>query len=158
MASRPNVLLICTDHWGGPLTGSVPHPVLMTPTVNQLRRNGVTFTNAYSVCPSCIPARRTLMTGMTARSHGDRSFQERAPFPQVSTLPQCFRDEGYQTFAVGKLHVYPQRSRIGFRRCPAGGAGAATIWKAAPMTMSSFWRSRVIWAWSTQAPWPTMTS
>ena len=54
------------------------------------------------------------MTGMTARSHGDRSFQERAPFPQVSTLPQCFRDEGYQAFAVGKLHVYPQRSRIGF--------------------------------------------
>ncbi len=114
MGSRPNVLLICTDHWGGPLTGSVPHPVLITPTINQLRRNGVTFTNAYSACPSCIPARRTLMTGMTARSHGDRSFQERAPFPQVSTLPQCFRDEGYQAFAVGKLHVYPQRNRIGF--------------------------------------------
>ena len=32
----------------------------------------------------------------------------------MSTLPQCFRDEGYQAFAVGKLHVYPQRSRIGF--------------------------------------------
>lgn len=114
MGSKPNVLLICTDHWGGPLTGSVPHPVLITPTVNQLRRNGVTFTNAYSACPSCIPARRTLMTGMTARSHGDRSFQERAFFPEVSTLPQCFRDEGYQAFAVGKLHVYPQRNRIGF--------------------------------------------
>ena len=114
MSSRPNVLLICTDHWGGPLTGSVPHPVLITPTVNQLRRNGVTFTNAYSACPSCIPARRTLMTGMTARSHGDRSFQERAPFPQAKTLPQCFRDGGYQAFAVGKLHVYPQRNRIGF--------------------------------------------
>ena len=31
-----------------------------------------------------------------------------------TTLPQTFRDAGYQAYAVGKLHVYPQRNRIGF--------------------------------------------
>ena len=35
--------------------------------------------------------------------------------PRVSpTLAQTFRDAGYQAYAVGKLHVYPQRDRIGF--------------------------------------------
>ena len=114
MSDKPSVLLICTDHWSGLLTRRAGHPVVILPTVEQLSRNGVTFTNAYSACPSCIPARRTLMTGMTARSHGDRSLLETNPFPEVPTLAQCFRDAGYQAYAVGKLHVYPQRNRIGF--------------------------------------------
>jgi arylsulfatase len=37
--------------------------------------------------------------------------------PAIPTMAQCFRDAGYQAFSVGKLHVYPQRSRIGFDDC-----------------------------------------
>ncbi len=114
MAKKPNVLLICTDHWSGLLTPQAGHPVVMAPTLEQLGRNGVTFTNAYSACPSCIPARRSLMTGMTARSHGDRIFNEEQPMPDAPTMAQCFKDGGYQAYCVGKLHVYPQRNRIGF--------------------------------------------
>jgi arylsulfatase A-like enzyme len=54
------------------------------------------------------------MTGLNPRSHGDRTFQTTLPMPAAPTLAGCFRDAGYQTFAVGKLHVYPQRARIGF--------------------------------------------
>ena len=72
------------------------------------------FTNCYSECPVCIPARRTLMTGVSPRKHGDRDFGETKPMPALPTLAQTFRDAGYQAYAVGKLHVYPQRSRIGF--------------------------------------------
>jgi len=54
------------------------------------------------------------MTGTPPRVHGDRTFQTTLSMPQLSTLPQAFRDAGYQAFAVGKLHVYPQRDRIGF--------------------------------------------
>jgi len=111
---RPNVLLICVDHWPGNLLGSARHPCVMTPTLDQLAANGVRFSNAYSTTPVCIAARRGLMTGMTARSHGDRSFNESLPMPDVPTLAGTFSDAGYQTYAVGKLHVYPQRDRIGF--------------------------------------------
>lgn len=86
----------------------------MTPTLDQLARSGVTYTNAYSACPVCIPARRTLMTGQSTRTHGMRDFGEHVEMPDVPTLAQCFRDAGYQAHAVGKLHVYPQRDRIGF--------------------------------------------
>jgi len=54
------------------------------------------------------------MTGTCARTHGDRVFNEFLEMPDVPTLAQAFRDDGYQAYGVGKLHVYPQRARIGF--------------------------------------------
>lgn len=114
MADRPHVLLICTDHWPASLLGVAGHPVIQTPTLDQLARNGVRFTQCHSECPVCIPARRTLMTGTTPRTHGDRVYLDREPMPDVPTLAQSFRDAGYQAYAAGKLHVYPQRNRIGF--------------------------------------------
>ncbi len=114
MTNRPNVLLITVDHWPAHLLGAAGHPVVQTPTLDELARNGVRFSRAYSECPVCIPARRTLMTGTTPRTHGDRTFQAELPMPNLPTLAQTFRDAGYQAYAVGKLHVFPQRDRIGF--------------------------------------------
>lgn len=113
-SERSNVLLITTDHWPAYLLGIAGHPVIRTPTLDELARCGVRYTNAYTECPVCIPARRTLHTGLTPRSHGDRMYKERLEMPAVPTLAQCFRDAGYQAYAVGKLHVFPQRNRIGF--------------------------------------------
>jgi arylsulfatase A-like enzyme len=113
--SRPHVLLICVDHWPGPLLGAAGHERILTPSLDQLAVNGTLFTQAYTATPTCIPARRALMTGTTARTHGDRVFDEHLPMdPALPTMPQVFRDNGYQAYAVGKLHVYPQRDRIGF--------------------------------------------
>lgn len=112
---KTNVLLICVDTWSGPLLGAAGHRHILTPTLDQLCDNGILYTNAYSGTPTCIPARRAIMTGTTAKSHGDRSFDERLPMdPRLPTLPQMFRNHGYQAYAVGKMHVYPQRARIGF--------------------------------------------
>ena len=114
MPRQPNVLLITTDHWPAALLGAAGHPSILTPTIDEFARGGVRFTNCYSECPVCIPARRTLMTGVSPRTHGDRDFGETKPMPDLPTMAQIFRDAGYQACAVGKLHVYPQRSRIGF--------------------------------------------
>lgn len=112
--TKPNVLLICTDHWYNSLLGAAGHPTVQTPGLDEIAEAGVRFTNAYSECPVCIPARRTLMSGLTPKSHGDRVFNDTLTFPEVTTLAQAFRDAGYQADAVGKLHVHPQRDRIGF--------------------------------------------
>jgi len=111
---RPNVLLICVDQWPGLLMGCAGHPVIQTPTLDQIARTGTRFSRAYSECPICIPARRTLMTGATTQSHGDRVFGTTNPMPNLPTMAQTFRDAGYQAYAVGKMHVYPQRDRLGF--------------------------------------------
>ena len=111
---KTNVLMICTDHWASSFMGCAGHEVIMTPTLDYLAENGLRFTNYYSECPVCIPARRTMMTGLTPKSHGDRVYSDHMEMPDCTTLAQAFRNAGYQAYAVGKLHVYPQRNRIGF--------------------------------------------
>lgn len=111
---RNNVVLINTDHWFSQLLGCNGHEVIMTPTLDHLAKNGVLYDNCYSECPVCIPARRTLMTGTSPKTHGDRIYSDTMPMPNVPTMAETFKQAGYQTCAVGKLHVYPQRNRIGF--------------------------------------------
>ncbi len=110
---RPNVLLITVDQMPASAMGCSGHPAVQTPTLDQLADNGIRFTNCYSECPVCVPARRTLMTSLNPRAHG-MQMNAHAPMPPVPTLAQHFRDHGYQAYAVGKLHVQPQRQRIGF--------------------------------------------
>ena len=114
MSNQKNVLMICTDHWPGSFLGCAGRKDIMTPTLDYLANNGVRFENCYSECPVCIPARRTMMTGLSPKTHGDRVYSDRMEMPDVPTLAETFRKNGYQTMAVGKLHVYPQRNRIGF--------------------------------------------
>ena len=114
-AAPPNVLFVTVDQWPASLLGSAGHPVVETPTLDQLARVGTSYTRAYAECPICIPARRSMMTGTSPRRHGDREFQPALPMPRdLPTLAQSFRDGGYQAAAIGKLHVYPSRDRIGF--------------------------------------------
>lgn len=112
--TAPNVLLICADHWAGQYLGVAGNNTILTPGLDEIAQCGMRFANAYSESPVCIPARRTLMTGQTPRTHGDRVFRDDLRMPNVTTLAQAFRDAGYQADAVGKLHVHPQRDRIGF--------------------------------------------
>lgn len=111
---QPNVLLVTADQWPGQLLGLAGRTDIETPTLDQIGRNGVRYPNAHSECPICIPARRSLMTGASPRVHGDRVFQPALEKPDLPHVAQVFRDAGYQTGAVGKLHVYPPRDRIGF--------------------------------------------
>lgn len=112
--SQPNFLFLMVDQWAGPLFGHAGHSVVQTPTIDHLARLGTRFPRAYSESPICIPARRSVMTGQSPRRHGDRSFLPALPMPRDGLLAQCFRDAGYQAQAIGKLHVFPQRDRIGF--------------------------------------------
>ena len=112
---KPNVLFIMVDQWGSSLLREADNNSILTPTLDRLSRMGIRYSNAYSVCPTCIPARRSLMTGTSAKTHGDRNFNETLEMNKnLPTMVQVFSENGYQTFGVGKFHVYPQRDRIGF--------------------------------------------
>ncbi|SFB83693.1 Arylsulfatase A [Polaromonas sp. OV174] len=111
---HPNVLFVMVDQWPGKLLRTAGHPRVLTPTLDHLARLGTRYSRAYSECPICIPARRTVMTGTSSRTHGDRSFAPAMEMPALPTMAQSFRDGGYQAYAVGKMHVFPQRDRMGF--------------------------------------------
>ena len=112
--SPPNVLFISVDQWPGYLLGCAGHPVIQTPTLDHLAKLGTRFNRAYAESPICIPSRRSMMTGLSPKGHGDRSFNPTLPLKNLPLLAHSFRSAGYQSVAIGKLHVYPPRDRIGF--------------------------------------------
>ena len=112
MKQRPNFLLIMTDEQRFDALGGLPGSVVDTPYLTELRTQGVFFRKAYSACPVCIPARRTLMSGKTPYHHGVM-MNYTSPL-EGPTLPELLQKNGYQTHLSGKLHLFPERKRYGF--------------------------------------------
>ena len=111
---RPNVLLICVDQWRRDCLSIDGHPVVRTPFLDQLASRGARFSQAYSATPTCIPARAAMFTGLGQERHGRVGYQDGVPWSYSTTLAGEFSRNGYQTQAVGKMHVYPERNPLGF--------------------------------------------
>ena len=115
MPDRPNIILIHTDQQRGDCLGCDGHEVLETPTMDNLAYNGVRFSRFYSGCPVCVAARRSILIGQSAQKHGIISNASREIPDAVATLPGVLRDNGYQTYHVGRdFHQHPRRKRYGF--------------------------------------------
>lgn len=115
MSDQPNVVLMVTDQWRGDCLSIDDHPVVHTPFLDQMALRGAHFRHAYTACPSCIAARAGLYTGLSPRSHGRVGYRDGVPWNYPVTLAGEFTRHGYQTQAVGKMHVYPERSQLGFQ-------------------------------------------
>lgn len=113
--SRPNIVLIMADQWRGDCLSVAGHPVVYTPYLDRLALDGVRFTSAYSATPSCIPARAGLYTGTCQETHGRVGYRDGVTWDYPVTLAGEFTRHGYQTQAIGKMHVYPERSQTGFQ-------------------------------------------
>ena len=113
---RPNILLIHTDQQRGDCLGVEGHPVLQTPNMDNLARNGARFSRFYSACPSCIATRRSLLLGQSPQKHGIVGYADGVEIDDsVPTLPGVLRDSGYQTSHVGRsMHQSPPRKCYGF--------------------------------------------
>lgn len=111
---RPHVVFISCDQLRGDWLGVNGHPVVMTPQIDELAYEGIAFRAGFSECPTCVPARRIMMTGKTPYGIGMNKNRESQPFPEGPKLAELMTRAGYQTFASGKLHTYPKRNRIGF--------------------------------------------
>ena len=72
--ARPNVLLITSDQHRADAMACAGHPVVSTPHLDALARQGVRFDNAYVDCPVCIPARSALISGRRAHELGCCSY------------------------------------------------------------------------------------
>lgn len=117
LMKSPNILFIVADQWRGDCLGFLEneHPV-MTPHIDQLADEGVSFTRAYADCPICMPQRATFLTGKTASRLGlATNFECRTPIDPERSLPGLLAQaKRYQTEAIGKMHMIPERARFGF--------------------------------------------
>lgn len=110
------MLLICVDQMRGDALSAAGHPVVRTPHLDELADQGTRFEHAYSATPTCVPARVALFTGQSQERHGRYGYRDGVPFGQAHpvTMQGELRAHGYQTQAIGKMHVFPERSRCGF--------------------------------------------
>src|SRR5699024_346431 len=61
--SQPNVLFVMTDQQRFDTIAALGNSSIRTPNMDRLVRRGVNFTNGYSTCPVCMPARYTIRSG-----------------------------------------------------------------------------------------------
>lgn len=129
MAKRPNIVMVITDHFRGDCLSRLGHPAAETPHIDSISREGAVFLHAYSPCPSCIPARRSLMTGQTPYTQGVVGFKAGIPWDFEVTMAGELTRAGYQTINIGKTHFHPTRKHLGFERLIL--SGEHTEWLAA---------------------------
>jgi arylsulfatase A-like enzyme len=103
--NRPNVLMIAVDDWNDWIGALGGHPQVKTPNVDRLAARGVLFTDAHTASPLCNPSRAALMTGRRPSTSGVYGNDQRwrPLMPDVATLPQHFRQNGYIAHGGGKL-------------------------------------------------------
>ncbi|WP_127519766.1 sulfatase-like hydrolase/transferase [Mesorhizobium sp. Z1-4] len=103
--NRPNILWICTDQQRWDTLSYLGHPGARTPNLDKLARQGVLFDRAYCQSPICTPSRASFLSGKYPIAHGVHK-NGNAGFPNHTTLvPKLFRDAGYRTGLIGKLHL-----------------------------------------------------
>ena len=113
---KPNIVFITVDQMRGDCLGIAGgEHAAETPFLDNMAARGILFERAYSCVPSCIAARASIFTGLSADHHGRTGYQDRVPWRYDVTLPGEFTKAGYQTQAVGKLHVWPDRHLMGFQ-------------------------------------------
>lgn len=138
--SRTNVVLVLLDDYGWKDSGCYGSEFYETPNLDKLAADGMRFTDAYASCPVCSPTRASLLTGKyPARvgvtnfiNHGDGHpnrgklvdvpYVKHLPLEEY-TLASALKDNGYQTWHVGKWHLglepyWPEKQ--GFEKNIAG--------------------------------------
>lgn len=111
---KPNILFLFTDDQRGGTIGTMDKYDVQTPNMDQLVKNGTSFTNSYilgaTTAAVCSPSRAMLMTGRHYFNIEPNVYAQFA-FPKEEkgksdklTFPEYFKANGYITFATGKQH------------------------------------------------------
>lgn len=107
----PNFLVIVADDHGWDDLGCYAHPVVKTPNLDRLARDGVRFTHCFTTAPLCSPGRGAVMTGLyphvsgvTRLVQGDFA-DEVSLSPDIWTFAQGLGELGYENAAARKWHL-----------------------------------------------------
>lgn len=110
--ARPNIILFVADDHGTDAIGAYGNPVIKTPHMDRLAREGVRFDQAYCTSASCAASRSVILTGLYGHASGSyghtHAYHHFSTFEHVQSLPVMLQVAGYQTARVGKYHLAPE--------------------------------------------------
>ena len=98
-----NILLLYADDWRHDTLGAAGHPIVRTPHIDRLAKDGVRFRRSYVTTAICGVSRASLLTGQWMSRHGNTAF-DAFKTPWEETFPGVLRARGYWVGHVGKWH------------------------------------------------------
>ena len=110
-SSKPNIVIILADDFGvGDIHAHYPNNKILTPHLDKLVQQGMSFTDAHSGSAVCTPTRYGLLTGRYAwRTQLQEwvlaCYEPPLIEPNRLTLPIHLKQHGYQTACIGKWHL-----------------------------------------------------
>jgi choline-sulfatase len=108
-----NLLIIMSDEHDPRWMGCSGAALMHTPNLDRLAAGGLRFTDAYTTCPICVPARAAFAVGKYIHQIG---FWDNAD-PYDGSVPSWhhrLRDQGHRVVSVGKLHFRSTDDDNGF--------------------------------------------
>ncbi|MFB6217914.1 MAG: sulfatase-like hydrolase/transferase [Halobacteriaceae archaeon] len=118
MPDGPNVLFLMSDEHNPRFQGRLGEEPVETPAIDGIADRGADFENAYCPSPVCGPSRQCMLAGREMPNCG--AWDNGAVMTADDTLPGSFRDAGYRTCLVGKMHFNGDRQFNGFEERPYG--------------------------------------
>jgi choline-sulfatase len=122
MPRKPHNIIVCLcDQLRASAVGCYGDEAARTPHMDRMAAEGVRFETACSNAPVCTPARSVLLTGQYARTCtgalknvADTPPAEERVRLTDTTLPEALNAAGYHSTLIGKWHIHPHPSRVGF--------------------------------------------
>ncbi len=107
-----NVVVIATDQQRADTIAGHGNPHVITPSLDRLAAEGVSFSQAFACGATCVASRAAFYTGMYAHNTGCYSFDEWA---HNRTWVHELLDAGWRTAAIGKVHHGPAHEPMAFQ-------------------------------------------
>jgi len=99
----PNILLLISDDHSKPHVGCYGDPIVHTPNLDRLAREGARFNNCFVASPQCSPNRSAIFTGCTPHTIGTSRLHTPMP-PWERTFLEGLKEKGYFVGAFRKVH------------------------------------------------------
>ncbi|MBA7674380.1 Ulvan-active sulfatase [subsurface metagenome] len=116
---KMNVLFIAVDDLR-PQLGCYGQKQIISPNIDRLAGRGLVFERTYCQQAVCAPSRASLLSGTrpdTTKIY-DLNTPLRKAMPNVLTLPEHFKNNGYETISIGKIYHHPSDDRQGWSAEP----------------------------------------
>lgn len=110
-----DMLIFLSDQHDGRIQHHNGDTLVRTPHLDNLAREGVSYSNAYTPCPLCIPARMSLLSGQLP-SHTGVFLNSGSLHPEIPTFLHSLAIAGYETVLCGRMHFDGEDQRHGFTR------------------------------------------